>query len=202
MTMKHCRSCLLLALPFLFTSCIGIDAKARIAASGAVELSVDYTVSTAVDELGKLGSNAAYLPLPVGRNDLELAATRAGGQLRSWSRKDGGESFVVNAVLAFPTAAAFASFLDPKGELAVYGESGGTSTLSLTLSGGLPPADPDLVEFVKVAFADYTVSIELELPRSPKTARGFILSGRKASFSIKSSDLYAAAVPTIASVSW
>ena len=200
--MKHSRSCLILALSFLFASCIGIDAKARIAANGAVDLSLAYTVSTAVDELGKLGANAAYLPLPVGRDDLELAATRAGGQLRSWARKDGGDSFVVTAALAFPTAAAFASFLDPKGELAVYGESGGSSTLSLTLSRGLPPANQDLVEFVRVAFADYTVNVELELPRSPRTARGFILSGRKASFSIKSSDLYASAVPTTASVSW
>jgi len=200
--MKHCRSCLFLAFSLLLASCIGMDANARIAASGAVELSITYTVSTAVDELGKLGANAAYLPLPVGRDDLELAATRAGGQLRSWSRKDGGESFVVAASLAFPTVAAFVSFLDPEGELAVYGESGGTSTLSLTLSGGLSPADPDLVEFVRVAFADYSVNIEFELPRVPRTARGFILSGRKASFSMKAADLYASSIPTTASVSW
>ncbi|PKL08005.1 MAG: hypothetical protein CVV51_11180 [Spirochaetae bacterium HGW-Spirochaetae-7] len=200
--MKHCRSCLFLALALLLASCIGIDANGRIAADGAVELLMTYTVSTAVDELGKLGANAAYLPLPVGRDDMELAATRAGGQLRSWSRKDGGESFTVTAALAFPSVAAFASFLDPEGKLAVYGESGGTSTLSLTLSGGISPTDPDLVEFVRVAFADYTVNLTFDLPRIPKTARGFTIAGRKASFSMKAADLYASAVPVAASVSW
>ena len=82
-TVKRTTVLLAAASAILLSSCIGIDADARIAADGSVELAIVYTVSSAVDELGKLGANAGYLPLPVGRNDLELAASRAGGELRS-----------------------------------------------------------------------------------------------------------------------
>jgi len=196
------RLFLALALPLLLSSCIGIDADARVGSDGSVDLSMTYTVSSAVDELGRLGSNAAYLPLPVGRDDLELAATRAGGQLRSWTRKDGDDSFVVVADLRFPSVAAFASFLDPAGELAVFAEAGGASTLTLRLSAGQKPADPDLAEFIRLAFADYMISIRIELPRTPSTSQGFAVSGKVASFSMKAADLYAAETPVSASVSW
>ena len=107
-SMRHQSRLALLALPLalFLSSCVGIDAEARIGTDGAVDLTLAYTVSDAVEELGRLGENEAYLPLPVGRADLELAAGRAGGTLASWSRTDAADSFTVKATLRFPTPAA------------------------------------------------------------------------------------------------
>jgi len=200
--MKQRISCLFLALPLLLASCVGIDADARIGTDGAVDLTLTYTVSTALDELGKLGANAAYLPVPIGRDDLQLAAQRAGGELRSWSRKDGIESFVITSALRFPTTAAFASFIDPAGKLASYTEAGGRATLSMTLSEGTPPADKDLVEFIRVAFSEYVIAVRINLPRNPSASSGFTVSNRNASFSMKAADLFGSPDPVSASVSW
>ncbi len=201
-TVKRNTVLLAAASAILLSSCIGIDADARIAADGSVELAIVYTVSSAVDELGKLGANAGYLPLPVGRNDLELAATRAGGELRSWSRDDGAESFTIRSSLRFPNAAAFAAFLDPAGQSASYAEAGGRSTLTIRLSEGFDPADGDMLEFVRLAFADYAVNLKFTVPRTPTAADGLALSGRAATFSMKAADLYASSSPVTISLSW
>jgi len=205
--MKHSAIACIAIITLMFSSCIGMDASARIGTDGSVDVSMTYTVSTAVDELGKLGTktggaNAAYLPLPVGQADLELAASRAGGQVRSWSRKDGTDSFVITTALRFPTAAAFALFLDPAGTRASYAESGGKSTLSMTLFDGVNPADPDLLDFIRLAFADYAVSIKLELPKTIAASKGYTVSGKIASFSMKAADLYASKAPVTTSVTW
>ncbi|MBN2875618.1 MAG: hypothetical protein JXM71_11030 [Spirochaetales bacterium] len=193
---------LILSFSLLFTSCIGIDADARVGADGSVEASLVYTVSTAVDEIGRLGSNAADIPLPVGRQDLELAASRAGGELVSWSRDDGPEAIVVNTSLRFPTVTAFALFLDPTGESARYTEAGGTSTLTLRLYEGANPAEDELIDFIKSAFSDYAVSLRLEFPRTPAASEGFVVSGRTAVYEIAAADLYASTVPVFVQVSW
>ncbi|HUW69025.1 MAG TPA: hypothetical protein VMX33_02225 [bacterium] len=205
--MKHCSIACVAIIVLTLSSCIGMDASARIGTDGSVDVSMIYTVSTAVDELGKLGArtggaNAAYLPLPVGQADLELAATRAGGQVRSWSRKDGNDSFTITAALRFPAAAAFALFLDPAGSHATYAEAGGKSTLSMTLFDGVNPADPDLVDFIRLAFADYIVAIKLELPKAITASKGYTVSGKVASFSMKAADLYASKTPVAISVTW
>jgi len=200
--MKRSFPILAVILTALLASCLGMEADARIGADGSVDVAMTYTVSAAVDELGRLGANAAYIPVPIGRDDLDLAARRAGGALRSWSRKDGADSFVVTAALRFPSAAAFASFLDPAGLSASYSESGGRSTLTMHLSEGTPPAEKELVDFIRVAFADYNVSIRITTPRAPSAPRGFTVAGREASYTIKSADLYASESPVTLSVSW
>lgn len=205
--MKHSAIAIIAIIAITLSSCIGIDTSAKIAADGSVDISMTYTVSTAVDELGKLGTkngaaNAAYLPLPVGQADLELAATRAGGQVRSWSRKDNSDSFTITTTLRFPSAAAFVLFLDPTGARATYAEAGGKSTIAMTLFDGIDPADPDLLEFVRLAFADYSIAIRLELPRNITASKGYTVAGKVASFSMKAADLYASKTPVVTSVTW
>jgi hypothetical protein len=200
--MKPSSAFILASIFGILTSCIGIDANAKIAANGAVDVSIRYTVSSAVDELGRLGANAKYLPLPVGRDDLELAANRAGGELRSWSRKDDSDKFTVSSTLRFPDTRSFVQFLDPAGELASLVESNGTSTLSMTLSGGINPADPNLAGFLELAFGDYLVAITLELPKTPSAVGGFSVKGNAVSFSMKAVDLYSSPKPVKVTASW
>lgn len=187
---------------FALASCVGIDSQATIAQDGSVEAQMVYTVPNAADELGKLGSNAAQMPVPVGRDDLELAATRAGGTLSSWSRKDGDDAFTVSAKFAFPDPGSYARFIDPLGEMATFTSAGGRSTLTITLSKGQVPADPDLAAFLKLAFGDRDILVKLTLPRQPSAVTGFTAQGRIASFSAKAVDLYASKTPVTISVTW
>jgi hypothetical protein len=193
---------LALGLALLSSSCIGIDSRVSIAANGSVSLTLDYKVSLAADELGRLDANTAYLPLPVGRADLELAASRAGGQLSSWSRSDAADNFTIKAALSFPSVSAFASFMDPTGQDAVYSEQGTRKTLSLRLGPGAPPADAELAGFVRQAFADYRVSLSFQLPAAIAENSGFTLEGRTARFEMPAAELYTSATPIALRLSW
>jgi len=196
------RLALALSAAMLACSCVGIEADIQFTAAGSVELAITYRVSLAVDQLGKLGANADYLPLPVGRDDLALAATRAGGRLDSWSRRDGEADFTVSATLTFPDGASLAAFLDPEGRLASFQASGTTRTFTLSLSDGMPPADPEFTEFIKSAFGDYVVTVSVELPRAPSAQSGYAVSGRTATFSMPAAVLYARTEPTVLSLTW
>lgn len=202
--MRHSRrlAVLSLACALALASCVGIDADIRIGADGAVDLNLTYTVSNAADELGKLEANAAYLPFPVGRDELGLAATRAGGALSAWSRTDGVESFTVKASMRFPNPAALASFMDPAGELAVYAEAAGRKTLSLTLAMGTPPADQDFAAFVRSVFGSYAVSLRFRLPKAAVASSGLAVEGQTLSFTKPAAELYASQVPVTVSMSW
>lgn len=200
--MKQGASLLSLTLILALCSCVGIDADSSIASDGSVQVSLAYTVSAAADELGRMGANAAYLPLPVGRDDLALAASRAGGELRSWRREEGRGSFTVNASLRFPSPEAFAAFLDPAGERASFSSDSGLKTLSLRLSDGLEPADADLSGFMRAAFGDYLVALRFTTPAAPVAASGLSVSGRTASFSMRAADLFSSPLPQSLSLSW
>jgi hypothetical protein len=192
----YAAACLALA------SCVGIETNAKINSNGSVDVSIRYVVSNAADELGKLGANAKYLPLPVGEADLRLAASRADGDLRSWSRKDGNDSFTIDAALRFPNAGAFVRFMDPAGELATYVEANGRSTLSMTLASGNAPAERSIDSFLELAFGDYLVALAFELPRPPSASQGFTIKGNTASFSMKAADLYVSPTPVKVTISW
>ena len=157
----------------MLASCLGVDTAAEFSADGSVSCTITYTVSNAVLELGALGANESLLPLPVGQDDLALAATRAGGQLGSWKRADGAENAVIVATLRFPDAAAFARFLDPSGTKATVTINGNTTELRMELFPGGAPADPDIDDFVRAAFGEYTVSFSITAPRTIQTTDGF-----------------------------
>jgi hypothetical protein len=200
--MKLSRRLIYVVACIVLASCVGIDTNTKINTNGTVDVSLRYVVSNAADELGKLGANAKYLPLPVGEADLGLAASRAQGELRSWTRKDGNDSFTITATLRFPGVAAFALFMDPAGELATFTEANGRSTLGMTLSSGTTPADPNVLSFMKLAFGDYLVALTFELPRAATASQGFTIKGTTATFSMKAADLYASPTPVKVSVTW
>ncbi|HOX92607.1 MAG TPA: hypothetical protein PLC54_06765 [Spirochaetales bacterium] len=190
----------LVALCFL-ASCVGIDAETRIAADGSVELSIRYDVPQAVDQFGRLDANAEYLPLPIGRPDLELAASRAGGTLKSWNRSDSETGAIIKAELRFPSPLAFARFMDPQLQLARFTESAGVKTLSMQLNSA-EPTDPDWSAFLRTAFGELAIRLQFTLPAAALSSSGLTVSGRSLSFSKAAADIYASDQPTIISFSW
>ena len=202
MNIKHTGIALAVVALLTFSSCVGIDAEARIDTEGSVDLTLRYEVSIAVDQIGKLGANERYLPLPIGQNDMILAVSRSGGELQSWSREDKNDRFVVNARISFPDTSAFAAFLDPSGRSVSFTETSTDRSLSIQLTDGRVPADQELARFIQTAFSDYNTSISLILPRVPSTATNFVLDGSQASFTMSSSALYTSATPVNLVVEW
>lgn len=202
MNIKQTGIALAIVVLFTLSSCVGIDAEARIDNEGSVDLTLRYEVSIAVDRIGKLGANERYLPLPIGQEDMILALTRAGGELLSWNREDGNDRFVINARIRFPDTAAFVSFLDPSGRAVTFIETSTNRSLSIQLTEGRVPADPELARFIQTVFSDYRTSIKFILPGLPSSATNFVVEGSQASFSMSSSELYTSATPVILDLGW
>ena len=202
MNIKHTGIALAILALLTVSSCVGIDVEARISDEGTVDLTLRYEVSIAVDQIGKLGANERYLPLPIGQDDISLAVSRAGGEVLSWSREDETDRFVVNTSIRFPDTLAFVAFLDPSGRVVSFTETSTNRSLSLQLTDGRVPADPELARFIQTAFSDYNTSISFILPRGPLTATNFILEGSQARFSMPSSELYTSPTPVILTLEW
>lgn len=202
MNTKHLSIVGSFVLLLVLSSCVGIDAEARIAGDGSVELTMKYEVSIAVDRIGKLGANARYLPLPVSEEDLSLAATRAGGELLAWNREDRTNRFLISSRLRFPNPGSFATFLDPTGQGAGFSETSTGQRLTIQLSEGRVPADPDLVRFIQTVFEEYQISLNFILPRAPVTATGLSINGSRASFNMPAAELYASPSPVLLVLEW
>ena len=202
MSNKHAIIFLVISTGFLFTSCLGIDTNVRISAEGNVDLALRYEVSIVVDQIGKLGANEKYLPLPVGRDDLLLAVSRAGGELLTWERQDSSDRFTIDTTIRFPELTAFAAFLDPSGQVVSYSENGNLHTLTMQLSNGLTPADEELTRFIETVFSDYQTSLTFTLPAKPITTSNLTVTDLQASFSMPSAQLYTSVTPIELVLEW
>lgn len=202
MNIKHTGLALAILVIVSLSSCVGIDAEARIDADGSVEMTIRYEVSIAVDQIGKLGANERYLPLAVGQDDMLLAVSRTGGEMLSWNRDDRTDRFIINARIRFPDTGSFAAFLDPSGRAVFFSETGVLKTLTIQLADSRTPADVELTRFIETVFSDYRTSIKFVLPSAPSTASNFLVEGSSASFSMPSSKLYTSSTPVLLVLEW
>lgn len=194
--------CLLLLSCLLFSSCIGIESSSEIKEDGKIQLKLVYSVSPAIDELGKIGANQVYLPLAIGKEDMQLAASRAGADLRSWKREDSSQLILITANIDFPDPYSFALFLDPSGELAVYSLDANINSLTLILSRGNTIAEPDFVDFIKTVFDNYEVSLKFTLPSKPVSVKGFTVNDKIVNFKMKAADIFSSKEPLQLNISW
>ncbi len=189
----------------LFASCVGVDAEATIARDGSARLKMRYALSKMLVSLGSLEANDRLLPFPVSREDFERTVRgNAGTTLISYAQKETSDDLVVEAELSFATLSALAAFLDPKGERAIYSESGGERRLTLTLAGGGAKLDPELEKIVKAAFAPYTVSLTIKLPQAAKSAGIGLASrgGLELSYSKPVTELATSERPIVWDIRW
>lgn len=194
-----------LASAVLLSSCVGVDAEATVSRDGSGRLKLRYAVSKMLASLGALEANERLLPFPVSREDFDRTARGVPGlALVSYAQKETEEDLVVDAELSFSSPAALAAFLDPKGERAVYSESGGEKRLTLVLAGGQARLDPDVDKLVRAAFAPYSVSLTVKLPSAAKSA-GIGKSARGGldlSYSSPVVDLATSGSPVVWEISW
>lgn len=150
---------------FLFFSCLAIDADIEVKADGSGVMNLDYRISRTVEAMGKLDGNERWLPLPVGEADFERSLSRIGAlELEAFKTTQDERDVRVEAMVSFDTVEALVSFLSANGRTARLTRDGDRTSLSLRLSDNAGPLDSDLVELVKVLFADYDIRIRFQTP--------------------------------------
>ncbi len=150
---------------FLFFSCLAIDADIEVKADGSGVMNLSYRISRTVESMGKLDGNERWLPLPVGEADFERSLSRIGAlELEAFKTTEDERDVRVEAMVSFDTVEALVSFLSANGRTARLTRDGDRTSLSLRLSDNAGPLDSDLVELVKVLFADYDIRIRFQTP--------------------------------------
>lgn len=150
---------------FLFFSCLAIDADIEVKADGSGVMNLSYRISRTVESMGKLDGNERWLPLPVGEADFERSLSRIGAlELEAFKTTEDERDVRVEAMVSFDTVEALVSFLSANGRSARLTRDGDRTSLSLRLSDNAGPLDSDLVELVKVLFADYDIRIRFQTP--------------------------------------
>lgn len=190
-------------------SCVGVDAAVEVQANGSGRVALDYRVSRMVESMGKVEGDDRSLPLPLTRAGFDAVMARVPGMsLRSYSASEDEVDLRVKAELGFSDVAALASFLNAVGRKSASVSEGGRRSLSLTVSEGGGPLDPDLQNLVTAVFRGYSVKIRVIAPSDaaavvqglPGSASSS--SGRSASFEASLSDLLSGRDRAVWTVSW
>jgi hypothetical protein len=147
---------------FLFFSCIGTGSLISLRGDGSGTIQLEYRLAKELEGLGKLDGNERWLPVPVGRADLERTADRVEGlRLVSFSVKEDGKDFLYSARLDFDSPRALTAFLDASGRRA--GLDMEKRRLAFTFGGAESP-EAGFRETVAAAFSGYEFSLALAMP--------------------------------------
>jgi hypothetical protein len=100
----------------LFCSCVAVSSTIKLRPDGSGTIALEYRVAKNLEELGAFDGNERWLPVPVGRADMERSIRRIPGmKLVSFSRKEAGNDAVYSLRLDFDSPGALAAFLDASG---------------------------------------------------------------------------------------
>ena len=149
----------------LLCSCIGVGANIALRRDGSGTILLEYRIARELESLGKLDGNERWLPVPVGKADLERTVARIPGlTMQSFQSRNQKKDIHIRTVLAFTNPQALCAFLDAAGQGAVLEQTPGQRRLSLTLGAKREPIDQDLAELLTQATAGYTWDLTLSLP--------------------------------------
>jgi hypothetical protein len=189
----------------LFSSCIGIKADIALKADGSGRISLEYRVSRQMDGLGQLDGNMSKPTIPTGKADFERTLARLPGlKLVSFSTKQDETDTINKADIDFASLEALLPFLNSAGEGTALAQTGGKTSLRLTLSEGFGRSqgsggiDPELLALVEAISVGYEVAISLSSPKDTSLAlfdhagkpiqalngAEWVKSGRKASLAL------------------
>jgi hypothetical protein len=166
---------------FLFFSCIGTGSLISLHSDGSGTIQLEYRLAMELEELGNLDGYDRWLPVPVGRADLERAADRVEGlRLVSFSVKEDGKDLVYSAKLDFDSPRALTAFLDASGRQVQLDME--KKRLVFTFGGAETPAENSEAGFretVVSSFSGYEFSLALAMP-APVSLRWLDENGAEA----------------------
>jgi hypothetical protein len=107
----------MLVVSMALLSCVGVSSRITLNKDGSGLIQMEYRISGELESMGKLDGNEKWLPIPVGRADLERTAARVSGlSLVSYSSKVLGKDTIHNAEFSFTSVDALCAFLDSQGQ--------------------------------------------------------------------------------------
>jgi hypothetical protein len=149
-------------------SCVGVSADIAVNSDNSGTITLEYRISSLLESLGKQDGNERWLPVPVGKADIERSIQRLPGiKMLSFSQGKDGKGLINTVKLEFKSMEALVNFLDPRGGMAVYEKSpAGENSLSFNLEGikkRNDAADSAFFDFYKTISEGYVFSIKLNL---------------------------------------
>jgi hypothetical protein len=100
-----------------FLSCIGVASRITINQNGGGTLHIEYRIARSLETLGMLDGNEKWLPVPIGRADMERTIARVEGlSLVSHTTRQAGDDLVHTAEISFSSTAALSAFFDSTGQ--------------------------------------------------------------------------------------
>lgn len=167
---------LVMAIGVFLFSCAGVRADVVIQADGSGVITVEYSVSHALDNLGKLDGNERWRTVPVGEADFRRTVERLDGvELVSFASKTNTtqlkstpqttSAMVVNTVkLKFDAIDSLLGFLDATGNRAFFAAKDGKNRLSLVLAPKNSGVDQDLLDLFTSVSSGYACVVTVSVP--------------------------------------
>lgn len=193
-------------LALLLVSCVSINTSIQIANDGSGQISLQYTVSQMVSELGLVDKDWQRLPLPITESDFRRTVGQISGlTLDSFKRTEDAKNITITAKLSFTTVAALNKLYSPGGTgITLTSQNNGVQYRQVLFEGFPDGADQQSKEFANTFFKDYNLKFKLEAPRPIISANIGTISADKRSvqYEISIPALLDVRTPLVWNVSW
>jgi len=191
-------------LPFIliFSSCLGLSMDINMRSNGSGRIVMEYSVPSAMENIGRLDGNQNWPIIPVGRADWERTISNLDGiRLVSFSSRERQQEITTRVTLDFDNVEALLNLIDPTGTRVSY-----NGDLDIVLNKQIPSEiNPDLLDLFRQVSAGKKVSISFTVagstsrltvingegnPIAVPQAAQVIQEGRKVSFNIDTAEIF------------
>ncbi len=193
---------ILLCSGIFCSSCFGLRIDAKVLPSGRVEAALQYTISVAALELSINESKALYIPITIDGTVFADRVLANSGELASWSVQNRTDSYFVDTRVIFPNMLSFVIFLDAEQKLIQFTNIENVSKLSVSIPDTKKEIDPEFLKFLETAFTADSIELSMELPKPPRSSKGFKVDRTKAAFFGTSAMFFSAKPGSILELSW
>jgi hypothetical protein len=193
-------------LLLLLASCVSVDTTVQLSADGSGQVSLTYTVSRMVANLGSVDKEWQKLPLPINEADFRRQVSNSPGiTLSDYSQSEDSKNITIKATLAFTSINALNQFYSP-GETGIsLNQSGGDTVYRQVIFQGFPDGvDQQTKDFADAFFTDYHLKFTLSAPRAIKSASAGTISQdrRRVTYELPVLQLLDQKTPLIWTVTW
>ncbi|MDR0322405.1 MAG: hypothetical protein LBI28_12965 [Treponema sp.] len=198
---------------FLFSSCIGLSFDIQLNRDGSGRLSLEYRVSSLINNLGELDGNESMPALPVSRADWERTVARIDGmKLVSHSSSEGRTDVETRVVLEFSNTDALIAYTGNSSNISITnnGQSGVFNFVLVDEPVDLGIGEEEteyyekIIEMMRLFSDGYNLSISFGAVRNstltvtdkdgntitPPASAVIVPSGRRVSFSMPIMDVF------------
>ena len=195
------------AVVFL-SSCISLGTKITLNDEGGGTIELDYTVSPMVMNLGSMGEDDQFSPLPVSEEDfLVTAATVPGIIVDDVSSREDEKGVHISAVVNFESTNALSQFFslpDESPGIIITADEETTILRYVVFENPEEPIPEESMEMINAFFSGDILSFEITPPtRVLEVNIGEISgNGRTASFSVSIPELFSGEEDVVWEVRW